>query len=74
MEDVLRQELLAARWGWYSGALEKDLRAALGDVTQELRDASVPALRLDALTRDGKTVDLLVPDELYGQNDQALPR
>lgn len=74
MEDVLRQELLALRWGWYRGASEKELRAALREVTQKLREQSITSLRLDVLNRDGKMIDWLVPDELYGQGEKALPR
>lgn len=73
-EDVLRQELLALRWGWYRGTTEQDLHTALAGVSGQLRDASIVSLRVDLLTRSGKSLDLLVPDELYGKNDQALPK
>jgi len=73
-EDVVRQELIAAQWGWYTNATEQDLREALDNATQKLMQASTPALRLDALTRSGKTMYLLVPDELYGQGERALPK
>ncbi len=72
-EDILRQELLARRWGWYKGKSELELRASLSDVTGHLRQDAIPSLRLDALTLGGKTTDLLVPDELYGKNERALP-
>jgi hypothetical protein len=72
-EDVLRQELLAQRWGWYKGKSESELRASLSDVTGQLRQDAIPSLRLDALALGGKTTDLLVPDELFGQNERALP-
>lgn len=73
-EDVLKQELFALRWGWYHGVLERDLRTALGDVTQKLMDASVPALRLDSVIRSSRALYLLVPDQLYGQNENILPK
>jgi hypothetical protein len=73
-EDVVRLELIAARWGWLSGVPEQELHGSLKDVTQKLIDASVSALRLDALTRNGKTAFLLVPDELYGKGEKALPK
>ncbi len=73
-EDVVRQELIALRWGWYTGVSEKEVRDALDDVTQKLIKASIPSLHLDAITRGGKIAYLLVPDELYGQGEKALPR
>jgi hypothetical protein len=73
-EDVIRTQLLVARWGWLTTIPEKDLRAALDDANLKLRDASIPGLRLDAFTRGGKTVYWLVPDDLYGQGEKALPR
>ncbi len=73
-EDVLRQELLAVRWGWYRGASDQDLRDQLSEVTDRLRQDAIPSLRLDTLALGGKTTDWLVPDELYGQNEKALPR
>lgn len=73
-EDVLKQELFAVRWGWYHGVLERDLRAALSDVTQKLMDASVPMLRLDSVIHSGRALYLLVPDQLYGQNENILPK
>jgi hypothetical protein len=72
-EDVLRQELLARRWGWYKGKSESELRALLSDVTGHLRQDAIPSLRIDALALGGKTTDLLVPDELFGKNERALP-
>jgi hypothetical protein len=73
MEDVTRQELLAQRWGWYEVSPQA-LHARLSDLTRQLREAAVPSLRLDALTVNGKTTEMLLPDELYGKNAQALPR
>ncbi len=73
-EDVLRQELLALRWGWYKGTTEQELRNSLSEITSHLRQDTIPSLRLDTLALGGKTTDLLVPDELYGQNERALPR
>ena len=74
MEDVTRQELFAVRWGWYRGASDGDLHATLRELTRQLSDAAIPSLRLDAVTVGGKTTDLLLPDELYGKNDKALPK
>lgn len=74
MEDVTRQELLALRWGWYRHVSAADLQSNLKDLTHQLSQASIPSLRLDALTVGGKTIDFLLPDELYGKNQQALPR
>jgi hypothetical protein len=74
MEDVTRQELLALRWGWYRHVSAADLQSNLKDLTHQLSQASIPSLRLDALTVGGKTTDFLLPDELYGKNQQALPR
>ena len=73
-EEVVRRELIAARWGWLSGANEQDLRDALGEVTQKLRDAKSTDLFLDTVTRNNQSVYLWLPDELYGQNEKALPR
>ncbi len=72
-EDVLQQRLIAVRWGW-SQTLEGELRDSLSEVTIKLRDASVPALRVDAATRSGKTLYLLLPDELYGQGARVFPQ
>ena len=73
-EDVVRQELIAARWGWNNRAVEADLIGALSDVTQRLMKAPASALHLDTLTRSGKIIFLLVPDDLYGQGDKAMPK
>jgi hypothetical protein len=72
--DVIRRELFAARWGWFTSTPENDLRDALDQVNQRLRDAASPALRLDTITRGGKVLYLLVPDDLYGQGEKALPK
>lgn len=74
MEDVTRQELFAARWGWYRGASDADLHATLRELTRQLREAAIPSLRVDALTVGGQTTDVLLPDELYGKNEKALPK
>ncbi len=73
-EDVLRQELFAIRWGWYQGASEQDLHSQLADVSRQLQEASILSLRLDSLTVGNRMTDLLLPDDLYGQNQGALPR
>jgi hypothetical protein len=73
-EDIVRQELIASRWGWYNRVTEPDLIGKLGEVTQQLMNAATPTLRLDTLTRSGKTMFLLVPDDLYGQGAKALPK
>jgi hypothetical protein len=74
VEDVIQQELIAQRWGWYTGTSEKDLTNKLGDVTQKLMDSNYPSLRIDTLTRNKKTSFILLPDELYGQGEKALPK
>ncbi len=73
-EDLIRQELIGGRWGWLANVPETELTQALSDVTQRLIDQAVPALRLDTLTRNGKTNFILVPDERYGKKEQALPK
>ncbi len=73
-EDVVRRELIASRWGWLRGTPEQDLRDTLGQVTQKLRDAKSASLFLDTVTQHNQSVYLLLPDELYGLNDQALPK
>jgi hypothetical protein len=73
LEDVLRAELVSGRWGLYTYD-ENDLRSRLGDVSNKLRDDQVPTLRLDSFQRANLTYYLLVPDELYGQGEKALPR
>jgi hypothetical protein len=73
-EDVLRQELIAARWGWFTGIDERDLNDALAEVNQQLMKSPIPMLRLDVIARSGKSMYLLLPDELYGQGERALPR
>lgn len=73
-EDVLRNELVAGRWGLYSDYDETDLRAQLNEVAQQLRDGQVPSLRLDSFLRGSEIVYILVPDELYGIGERALPR
>ena len=73
-EDVLRSALVAGRWGLYSDYDETDLRAKLDEVSQALRDEQVASLRLDSFTRGNEIVYLLVPDDLYGLGERALPR
>jgi hypothetical protein len=73
-EDIIRQELIAARWGWYSSASEPDLNAQRDEIVQKLIDAAYPELRLDTFNRNNKTIFLLLPDELYGQGEKALPK
>ena len=73
-EDVIRQKLIAARWGWYNGTPEQDLNAQRGEITQKLMDAAYPELRLDTFNRNNKTIFILLPDELYGQGEKALPK
>lgn len=74
VEAVLRAELVAGRWGLDPEYDEEGLRTQLSETTQRLRDAQVPALRLDALQRANQWSYLLVPDELYGQGEKALPK
>lgn len=71
--DVLRAELVAGRWGLYDYD-EKDLGSRLDDISTRLRDEQVPALRLEGYQKGAVTWYLLVPDELYGQGEKALPR
>ncbi len=73
-EDVLREELSAIRWGWYRGGSEDELHATLADLSRQMRAAKILSLRVDVLTVGNKSTDLLVPDELYGKNEQALPK
>jgi hypothetical protein len=74
VEDTLRAAIAASRWGLYPQADEEDLRLRLDEVSQALRDERVNALRLDSYKRGDQIVYLLVPDELYGQGERALPR
>lgn len=73
-EDVTRQELLVLRWGWYAGTGEQDLHATLSTLTEQLNAGKVPSLRVDLLESGGKTWDILLPDELYGMGNKALPK
>lgn len=73
-EDVLRAAIVAGRWGLYPQYDEADLRARLDEVSQALRDEQVASLRLDSFTRGTQVVYLLIPDELYGMGERALPR
>jgi hypothetical protein len=73
-EDILRQELIAARWGWSIATPEQDAIEKLDAVTQTLMDAAYPELRLNAFKRNNRTLFILLPDELYGQGEKALPK
>lgn len=73
-EDVLRSALVAGRWGLYPQYDEADLRGRLDENAQALRDEQVATLRLDNFARGNETVYILVPDELYGLGERALPR
>jgi len=72
-EDVLRTAIVAGRWGLYPQYDEADLRSQLDTVSQALRDDQVATLRLDSFQRGNQVVFLLVPDELYGTGERALP-
>jgi hypothetical protein len=74
IEDLLRGAIVAGRWGIYSQYDEADLRSQLDTVSQALRDQQVASLRLDSFMRGSQVVYLLVPDELYGMGERALPR
>lgn len=73
VDDVLRAELVAGRWGLYNYD-EKDLNSRLDEISSRLRDEQVPALRLEGYQKGAATNYLLVPDELYGQGDKVLPK
>jgi hypothetical protein len=73
-EDVIKQQLIAVRWGWISAASEPDVRDAMDSAEQQMQKAPISALRVDGLTRNGKTTYFLVPDDLYGQDTKALPK
>jgi hypothetical protein len=73
LDDVLRGELVAGRWGLYDYD-EKDLDSRLDDISKRLRDEQVAALRLEGYQKGAVTFYLLVPDELYGQGEKALPK
>lgn len=73
-EDILRAAIVAGRWGLYPQYDEADLRGQLDVVSQALRDEQVASLRLDSVSRNNRIVYLLVPDELYGMGERALPR
>jgi hypothetical protein len=73
-EDLIRNAIVAGRWGAYPQYDEADLRAQLDEVSQALRDEQVASLRLDSFMRGNQVLYLLVPDELYGMGERALPR
>ncbi|MGE5139318.1 MAG: hypothetical protein ACM3JD_07650 [Rudaea sp.] len=73
MEDVLRGELVAARWGFYN-ADENELRSRLGEVESRLNDSQASGLRLDSYLRDKNAFYILVPADMFGQGDKALPK
>lgn len=72
-EFVLRRELFFIRWGW-SNAAESDVRANLDNLNQALLNSPVLTMHLDTITRNNKTNYLLVPSDLYGLGEQALPK
>ncbi len=74
IEDVIRGAIVAGRWGLYPQYDEPDLRARLHEISQVLRDEQVATLRLDSFERGSQVNYLLVPDELYGVGERALPR
>ena len=74
VEDVLRDAIIAGRWGLYRDYDENDLRSHLAEISQRLRDENVSSLRLDSFARGTQINYLLLPDELYGQGEKALPR
>ncbi len=71
IDQVVRRELFAARWGWFTTVPEKDLRASLDDNNQNLSDS---VLRLDVVTRTERVLYWLVPVELYKQGERARPK
>lgn len=73
LDDVLRAEMVVGRWGLYQYD-EKDLGSRLDEISTRMRDEQVPALRLQGYQKGSATWYLLVPDELYGQGEKALPR
>lgn len=73
-EDTLRAAIVAGRWGFYPQYDETNLRTELDTTSQALRDEQIPTLRLDSFLRGSEVVYLLVPDELYGMGERALPR
>ena len=73
-EDILCQELIAMRWGWFSGTPEQNAIEKLDAVTQTLMDVAYPELRLGAFKQNNRTLFIFLPDELYGQGEKALPK
>jgi hypothetical protein len=73
-EDLLRQELFAVRWGLYPGQPEQSVLEKIGEVTQTLIDAAYPELRLDVIKRNNRALYILLPDDLYGRGEKALPK
>ena len=57
-----------------SAASEPDVRDAMDSAVLQMQKAPISALRVDVLTRNGKTTYFLVPDDLYGQDAKALPK
>lgn len=72
-EDLIRNAIVAGHWGAFPQYDEADLRAQLDQVSQALRDEQVASLRLDSFMRGNQAIYLLVPDELYGMGERALP-
>ncbi|MBM3128978.1 MAG: hypothetical protein FJ009_10215 [Chloroflexi bacterium] len=73
-EDLLRQEVSVVRWGWYAGQPEQTILEKIGEVTQTLIDAAYPELRLDVIKRNNRALYILLPDDLYGRGEKALPK
>jgi hypothetical protein len=64
---------VAARWGFYN-VDENELRSRLNEVEGRLNDSQATGLRLDSYLRDKNTFYILVPADLFGQGDKALPK
>lgn len=73
-EDVVRQQLIAVRWGWVDMATEVDVRDAMDAAELQMQQASIIGLRVSVLTRNNKITYLLVPDDLYREDAKALPK
>ncbi|MCI0477648.1 MAG: hypothetical protein L0Y55_15490 [Anaerolineales bacterium] len=73
-EDLLRQELFVVRWGLYPGQPEQSVLEKISEVTLTLMDAAYPELRLDVIKRNNRALYILLPDDLYGRGEKALPK
>ena len=69
---LTRDELIAIRWGWVRADAEMDVRVALDELNQKSRAESGAGLLLDRVAQNNRALDILVPDEFYGQAEQAL--